>query len=184
MRDFRRSGPVILMRLTDYEATLLESLVEQFCGLLEADAEVPDAGDSFARWQSELSADEPLDRSDPVIVRLFPDAYPEDPIGSAEFRRLTQARQRTERLGQAEIVMSALRDCDAGKHPVQVRLIDLQGWLKTLTAVRLSLAVRLGINTSEDAEDLDQLPETDPKAYVYRVYEWVAYLTENLIGLA
>ena len=80
--------------------------------------------------------------------------------------------------------MSALRDCDAGKHPVQVRLIDLQGWLKTLTAVRLSLAVRLGINTSEDAEDLDQLPETDPKAYVYRVYEWVAYLTENLIGLA
>ena len=38
MRDFRRQGPVINMRLTDYEATLLESLVEQFCGLLEADA--------------------------------------------------------------------------------------------------------------------------------------------------
>ena len=57
-------------------------------------------------------------------------------------------------------------------------------WLKTLTAVRLSLAVRLGIRTSEDAEELDELPETDPKAYVFRVYEWVAYLTENLLALA
>ena len=37
MRDFKRSGPSILMRLTDYEATLLESLVEQYAGLLEAD---------------------------------------------------------------------------------------------------------------------------------------------------
>lgn len=184
MRDFRRSGPVIRMRLTDYEATLLESLVEQFCGLIEADAEAPDHADSFARWQQELNADEPLDRSDPVIVRLFPDAYPEDPIGSAEFRRLTQGRQRTERLSQAEVVLSALRDCEAGKHPVQVRLIDLPSWLKTFTAVRLSLAVRLGINTSEDADELDQLPDTDPKAYLYRVYEWIAYLTESLLALA
>lgn len=184
MRDFRRQGPVINIRLTDYEATLLESLVEQFCGLLEADAEAVDHADPFARWQAELDGGEPLDRTDPVIVRLFPDAYPEDPIGSDEFRRLTQSRQRTERLDQAEIVMSALRDSDAGKHPVQVRLIDLPSWLKTLTAVRLSLAVRLGIRTSEDAEELDELPETDPKAYVFRVYEWVAYLTENLLALA
>ncbi|MFZ0531418.1 MAG: DUF2017 family protein [Propionicimonas sp.] len=184
MRDFRRSGPTIRMRLTDYEATLLESLVEQFCGLLEADSEYADSTDPFARWQSELDATEPLDRSDPVIVRLFPDAYPDDPQGSAEFRRLTQGRQRSQRLDQAEVVLSALRDSEGGKHPVQVRVIELDNWLKTLTAVRLSLAVRLGINTSEDAGDLDQLPDDDPKAYMYRVYEWVAYLTENLLALA
>ncbi len=27
------------------------------------------------------------------------------------------------------------------------------------------------------------LPEDDPRSYVYRVYEWIAYLTENLLGL-
>ncbi len=183
MREFKRSGPVILMRLTDYEATLLESLVEQFAGLLEADDQPVDGGDSFARWQAELSGSAGLDHSDPVISRLFPDAYADDADASAEFRRLTQARQRTDRLGEAEVVMSALRDSEAGAHPVQVRVIELDAWLKTLTAVRLSLAVRLGIETTADADELDALPEDDPRSYIYRVYEWIAYLTENLIGL-
>ena len=183
MRGFRRSGPTISMKLTDYEATLLESLVEQFAGLLEADGEpaVPEEG--FERWQAELDEPEPLDRSDPVIRRLFPDAYAEDAGASDEFRRLTQARQRADRLGQAEVVLSALRDSEAGKHPVQVRVIELDTWLKTLTAVRLSLAVRLGIRTSDDADDLDALGEDDPRSYIYRVYEWIAYLSESLLGL-
>ena len=183
MRRFKRSGPTIMMRLTDYEATLLESLVEQYAGLLEADEPQPDAGDSFARWQAELSGIDPLDHTDPVVNRLFPDAYPQDAAASGEFRRLTQARQRSTRLGEAEVVMSALRDCNAGKNPVQVRVFELDSWLKTLTGVRLSLAVRLGISTPEDAEELDALPEDEPRSYVYRVYEWIAYLTENLLGL-
>lgn len=183
MRDFRRSGPTIQMKLTDYEATLLESLVEQFAGLLEAEEPQPDSGDSFDRWQAELAGDDSLDRSDPVIERLFPDAYPADQAASEEFRRLTQARQRADRLTQAEVVLSALRDSDAGKHPVQVRVVELDTWLKTLTAVRLSLAARLGITTPADAEELDDLPEDDPRSYIYRVYEWIAYLAENLLGL-
>nr|WP_300143496.1 DUF2017 family protein [Propionicimonas sp.] len=183
MRDFRRSGPSILMRLTDYEATLLESLVEQLAGLLEGEGEPPAEDDSFARWQAELSGSDLLDRSDPVIGRLFPDAYAGDAQASEEFRRLTQAKQRGDRLGQAEVVLSALRDSDAGKHPVQVRVIELDTWLKTLTALRLSLAVRLGIETPADAEELDALGEDDPRSYIYRVYEWIAYLSENLLGL-
>lgn len=183
MKRFRRSGPVISMKLGDYEATLLESLVEQFAGLLEADVGPAADGDPFVRWQAELSGDDPLDHSDPVINRLFPDAYAGDAEASAEFRRLTQARQRLERLEAAEVVLSALRDSDAGRHPVQVRVIELDTWLRTLTAVRLSLAVRLGIETADDAEELDQLPEDDPRSYLYRIYEWIAFLTESLLGL-
>lgn len=183
MRDFKRVGSVIRVRLSDYETALLESLVDQLSGLLEADSAESDSNDPFERWQAELDGSEPLDRSDPVITRLFPDAYPTDPAASIEFRRLTQNRQRTDRQRQAEVVMSALADSEGGKRPVQVRLIDLDDWLKTLTALRLSLAVRLGISTSEDAEALEGLPEDDPREFIYRVYEWIAYLSENLIGL-
>jgi hypothetical protein len=184
MRDFKRSGSMIRMRLTDYESALLESLVDQFLGLLEADESVAASSDPFVRWQAEMESDEPLDRSDPVITRLFPDAHPDNPIASAEFRRLTQSKQLADRQRQAEAVLSALADSEAGKHPVQVRLIDLDDWLKTLTAVRLSLAVRLGIQTADDIEELEALPEEDPRAYIYRVYEWLAYLSENLISLS
>jgi hypothetical protein len=184
MRDFKRDGSMIRMRLTDYEAALLESLIDQLLGLLEADSAEPPSGDSFDRWQAEMDNAEPLDRSDPVILRLFPDAYADDPVASAEFRRLTQSKQRGDRQRQAEVVMSALADCEAGKHPVQVRLIDLDDWLKLLTAVRLSLAVRLEIQTAEDAEELEALPEDDPRSFIYRVYEWIAYLSENLVSLS
>lgn len=182
-RGFKRTGSLIRMRLTDYEVGLLASLVEQFAELIEADAAEPQTSDPFELWQAELATSEPLDRTDPVISRLFPDAYPQDPVASAEFRRLTQTRQRNDRRDQAEVVLAALAESDSGERPVQVPLAELDAWLKTLTALRLSLASRLGIQTADDVEDVERLGEDDPRSYVYRVYEWLAYLTESLISL-
>lgn len=184
MSDVVRKGPVIKLRLTEYEATLLESLFDQLSGLLAGDAEPVVADDPFERWQAEFSESEPLDRSDPVIERLFPQAYPDDSAASAEFRRFTQARQRQARVDQAELVMDALRATDGGRHPVQVRVVELDQWLKALTALRLSLAVRLGIETAEDAEALEAVDDSDPRGYTYRVYEWLGYLTEALLAHA
>ncbi len=184
MSDITRKGPVIKLRLTEYEATLLESLLDQLTGLLEGDAQPVVADDPFERWQAEFSDAEPLDRSDPVIERLFPQAYRDDPAASAEFRRFTETRQRQARVDQAELVMDALRASEGGRRAVQVRVVELDQWLKALTALRLSLAVRLGIEKAEDAEALDALDETDPRGYTYRVYEWLGYLTEGLLAHA
>ena len=182
MRPFVRKGAVIRLKLTEYEATLLESLLDQLSTMLEGDREpVPD-GDPFARWQAEFSETGQLDHTDPVIGRLFPDAYPQDPAATAEFRRFTQARQRQDRIEHAETVMSALRDSEGGRKPVEVRVIEIDAWLKALTALRLSLAVRLGIERAQDADELDQLSEDDPRSYVYRVYEWLGYLSEGLLS--
>jgi len=182
VRDFTRKGPMIRVRISEYEATLLESLLDQLSTLLGAE-DVPEAGeDPFARWQAEFSETGRLDHSDPVIGRLFPAAYTDDPAASAEFSRFTQARQRQDRIDHAELVMSALRDSDGGHKPVQVRVVEIDQWLKALTAVRLSLAVRLGIERPEDADELDALGEDDPRSYVYRVYEWVGYLSEGLLS--
>lgn len=182
-REFKRTGSLIRVRFADYQAGLLTSLVEQFVELIEAEAAEPETSDPFELWQAELTTSEPLDRTDPVITRLFPDAYPDDPAASAEFRRLTQTRQRNNRRDQAEVVLAALEESDGGARPVQVPLSDLDAWLKTLTALRLSLASRLGIRTADDAEELEALDDHDPRNYVYRLYEWLGYLTESLIAL-
>ncbi len=181
MKDFTRKGPVIRVRMTEYEATLLESLLDQFSTLMDDDTQQPVGDDPFERWQAEFTETGQLDDSDPVIRRLFPDAYPDDPAAAAEFRRFTQARQRRQRVEQAEVVMTALRDSEGGRHPVQVRVKEIDEWLKVLGALRLSLAARLGIETLEDAERLDALAEDDPRSYIYRVYEWLGYLTEKLL---
>ena len=44
------------------------------------------------------------------------------------------------------------------------------------------MAVRLGIERPEDADELDQLGEDDPRSYIYRVYEWIGYLSEGLLS--
>ena len=182
-REFKRTGSLIRMRLSDYEAGLLASLVEQLVELIEADSAEPASSDPFELWQAELAASEPLDRSDPVITRLFPDAYPHDPIASAEFRRLTQTRQRNDRRDQADVVLRALEECEGGARPVQVQLADLDAWLKTLTALRLSLASRLGIRTADDVDDVEELGDDDPRSFVFQLYEWLAYLTESLLSM-
>ncbi|MFZ1282578.1 MAG: DUF2017 family protein [Propionicimonas sp.] len=184
MRRFSRRGPLIKVRLTEYETSLLEQLIDDFASLLGGDE--PQAivdVDPFVRWQAEFDAPE-LDSADPVITRLFPDAYPQDAEASQEFRRFTQARQRDDRLEQAELAMSALRDTDGGRHPLQVRAIEVDQWLKLLTALRLALAARLGIERPQDADALDALPEEDPRSLIYRIYEWLAFLSEGILGQA
>ncbi len=183
MREFRRKGSQILIRLSEFEVALLESLVDQLSELLHAEDTALAGADEFQRWQAELATGDELDRSDPVIRRLFPDAYPHDAEASAEFRRFTQTQQRHERIEHAEVVATNLADSEAGTKPVSLRVVDSDAWLKTLTAVRLSLAVRLGIEHADDLEELRELPESDPRALLYEVYEWLAYLSERLLSL-
>ena len=45
-------------------------------------------------------------------------------------------------------------------------------WMRSLTDVRLALATRLGVE--QDDEDLWMaLPDDDPRAHVYDIYQWV-----------
>jgi len=175
----KRRGRVELSVDAD-ESAMLVSLVEQVAGLLEGDARPP-SDDPFALWQAEFAAPVVLDRDDPVIVRLFPDAYPDDEVASDEFRRLTQSRQRSERLSNAGVVLAALKAGVDGK-PVVVESGDLSAWLKTLTSVRLSLGVRLGIESDADLARAQSWGPQDPRSFAYRVYEWISYIQEELLS--
>ena len=116
-----------------------------------------------------------------MIQRLFPDAYADDRVAAEEFHRYTADEQRRGRLAAAHLVLADLAATHAGRRPVTVASGHVDAWLKTVNSVRLSLAVRLGIEAEDDHEELERLPADDPRAYVLELYDWLGFVLESLL---
>jgi hypothetical protein len=114
---------------------------------------------------------------DPVLARLLPDAYSDDPQASAEFRRYTEESLRSSKINSAQAVLASL---PAGGGDVVLSEPECQQWLRSLNDVRLALGVRLGI-TEEDEDLTENLSVNDPRSAYIWVYQWLAYLQDSLI---
>jgi hypothetical protein len=114
---------------------------------------------------------------DPVLARLLPDAYADDPDASAEFRRYTEETLRAGKINSAKAVLASL---PAGGGDVVLSEPECQHWLKALNDVRLALGVRLGI-TDEEQDLTENLAASDPRSAYIWVYQWLAYLQDSLI---
>jgi hypothetical protein len=114
---------------------------------------------------------------DPVLARLLPDAYSDDPNASAEFRRYTEETLRAGKINSAKAVLASL---PAGGGDVVLSEPECQHWLKALNDVRLALGVRLGI-TDEEQDLTENLAASDPRSAYIWVYQWLAYLQDSLI---
>ncbi|SEI16161.1 MULTISPECIES: DUF2017 domain-containing protein [unclassified Leifsonia] len=115
--------------------------------------------------------------TDPALRRLLPDAYPDDPEASAEFRRFTAAGLADRKERNARVLMDSL--AAPSDHAVRVVLDEDQAsaWLRTITDVRLVLASRLGIH-----EDGDEGHIHDEESAMQRaVYDWLAGVQELLV---
>ena len=189
MKKFSRRRGLISTSLSAYEVQLLTSLVGQLVELV-SDGEPDDFGareatsDPFERLVRDLQAepDAPEVSDDPVLRRLFPNAYPHDATASSDFRRFTERDLRGKKVDDARVV---LRDLDAtagGSRDLRVDPADAEAWLRTLTSVRLAVATRLGITDAESAEELTELPDDDPRAYMMSVYDWLGFAQETLIA--
>ncbi len=127
---------------------------------------------------------------DPVLKRLLPDAYRDDADDAAEFRRYTEQSLSSAKVANAEALISSLIDGGlsfdeselAPTKQVEVELDPdaVQAWLRSLTDIRLSLAVRLGI---ENEEDLVLVAASDDEAMaaMSEIYDWLGYVQESLI---
>jgi len=160
------------------QAGVIRYLVSQVAELVSADSTAADAGIDSGDLEAQLglsSHDQPPD--DPVLARLLPDGYSDDPEASAEFRRYTEETLRSGKISSAQTVLSSLPP-EGG----QVRLSEpeCQQWLKALNDVRLALSVRLGI-TDENEDMSERLAADDPRAAYVWVYQWLAYLQESLV---
>lgn len=181
MRAFERRGEHLEAHLEEFEVALLASLCEQLQQLLGG-AEMPDLRglDPFQRLIAEHGSSVELDRDDPLIRRLFPDAYG-DGARDQEFRRYTQDESRRSRVADAAIVLADLEATREGSEPLRVPLGHVDAWLKTINSLRLSLAVRLGIVDEASLNALGRLPARDPRTHLVDIYDWMGFVLESLL---
>ena len=184
----RRSGRVIAT-FTGFEADLLRSLASQMVELLRNERAEPAAvtADPFERMVAELSGPTTVPE-DPVLARLFPTAYPDDPDAAADFRRFTEGALRDGKAAAAGLVIDTLEE--AGLPPelteeglvidVELEADEAETWMRAFTDIRLALATRLGVE-ADDEDYWLSLPDDDPRAHVFDIYQWVGYLQETLV---
>lgn len=128
---------------------------------------------------------------DPVLQRLLPDAYRDDPEDAAEFRRFTEQSLSASKVRNAEMMIGSLVDGGLSfddddlesTRQIEVELdpAAVQAWLRSLTDIRLSLAIRLGIETDED---IMLIGESDDEATIAmgEIYDWLGYVQESLVS--
>jgi hypothetical protein len=164
------------------QAGVIRSLVSQIAELVSADstaaelAETGEGGDDALEVELGLSTHVELP-DDPVLARLLPDGYSDDPQASAEFRRYTEETLRTAKVASAQTVLASL---PSGGGEVRLSEMECQQWLRALNDVRLALSVRLGI-TDENEDLSEHLAADDPRSAYVWVYQWLAYLQDSLI---
>lgn len=160
------SARLVVLEISRIEVAHLSALVTQFQELLQ------ESGDSH-----------PAD--DPAIARLVPDAYSDDAAASQEFRDVTQDDLIARRIDDAGVLLSTLGAVELvppDAAPEDLRYSEVvsvtidsdesRSWMRTLAAVRLVLAERLGIRT-EDDHGVD-----DPR---FGIYDWLGYRLDGLV---
>lgn len=180
---------MITTQLSGYEVELLVSLVKQLVELV-SDGEpagfsaAPESADPFERLvrDLEIDPDEPEISDDPVLRRLFPNAYPHDAQASSDFRRYTERDLKTKKVVDAQLVLDRLAETELGAQTLRIPPAEADAWLRTLTSVRLAVAARLDISDAESADRLAELPDDDPRGFMVSVYDWLGFAQETLIS--
>lgn len=154
----------LVMSITRIEALHLSQMTEQFRDLLEATTDAS---------------------SDDAVARLVPEGYLDDDTAAREFRRLTERELLDRRHADAETVLGILRPTlpatpvAAGDPELTEEIVvhasadDVNALLRTLSAIRLVLATRLGIQADDDHDS------TDPR---FGIYDWLGYRLDSLIA--
>jgi hypothetical protein len=191
MGGFRATSSGATARFGAAQATIIRDLVGQIAELISDDATTtgPQAGAGETGWPDEGPAgpddlakmigltDNTTLPDDPVLARLLPDAYRDDPEASGEFRRYTEQGLRSGKIAAARTVLATLPPKGG-----RVRLSEPEGqaWLRALNDVRLALGVHLEVTDDFD-ERSDEIGPDDPRSAYVEVYHWLAFLQESLV---
>jgi hypothetical protein len=191
MGGFRATSSGATARFGAAQATIIRDLVGQIAELISEDRTVagPQAGAGETGWPEEGPVgpddlakmigvtDNTTLPDDPVLARLLPDGYRDDPEASGEFRRYTEQGLRSGKIAAAKTVLATLPP-KGGR--VRLAEPEAQAWLRALNDVRLALGVHLEV--TDDFDDrADEIGPEDPRSPYIEVYHWLAFLQESLV---
>lgn len=115
------------------------------------------------------SADDVLSYTDPVVRRLLPEAYPDDPDAAAEYAGATRSRLAESKSEAARLLVADLESAPGGV----VHLDDAAAvrWLTALGDLRIALAERVGVD------------EVQRSVYTPQgmLYAWLTWLQGSLV---
>ncbi|MDI1460564.1 DUF2017 domain-containing protein [Catellatospora sp. KI3] len=161
MTMFRRVGGECVADFREDEVRVLRKVAEEVVGLLT----------------------EGFERDDPVVERLFPDVYPDQPRDSAEFRRFTEGDLKTAKIDQAAAVLAALPE--DGRGEVRLDPEAAECWLRAINDARLALGIRLELTDDTIVEyELEEALAVDAssaRVFQLSVYSYLGYLQESLL---
>ena len=143
----------LVLEFDEDEAGLIRQLTQEMRTLLEA--EVP--------------------REDPVVARLFPEAY-EDPEDERKYQEMTGGELRRDKLRALEDIEQTLGPSGAAR--VGLTPDAASAWLAWMNDVRLAVGTRLGV--SEETMETDPDPES-PEAPAYSVLHWLGWIQASII---
>lgn len=158
---FRRQGSHCVASFAQDEVRVLRKVAGEVVGLLT---------DGF-------------DHDDPVVDRLFPAIYPDEPAESEEVRRYTEGDLKTAKIDQAGAILAGLPAQGSGD--VALDAEEAEAWLRAINDARLAMGIRLEITADTDlGEELDDAVLHDPtstRVFQLSVYAYLGYLQESLL---
>ena len=111
------------------------------------------------------------DPKDPVLQRLFPNAFADDEEASTEFREIVHDDLLEQRLAAIDTMERTLRSDRLSED-------ELIAWLAALNDARLVLGVRLAVTEEATPADFAGDPETES---AFELYRYLSFLQEYVV---
>ena len=172
--EIKADGEQIVIHIETIEVKVLGDLANQLLDITAPNSEVVENEDPLAALIGiDSQAAKP---TDPILTRLFPDAYPDDPDASMEFRRFTERSLRDTNVTRAKRVLADLE----GRTKLTLNSDQWQQWVGFLNSLRLALGTRLEIDQESWNEERS---ESDPLYQLHELYDWLTWMQETLISI-
>ena len=172
--EINPDGEDIVILIEPFEAKILSDLAHQLLVITSPNSEVVANEDPLAALIGiDSQAEKP---TDPISNRLFPDAYPDDPEASMEFRRFTERSLRETNVNRAKSVLADLE----GQSTLTLHADQWKEWVGFLNSLRLTLGTRLEVEQDTWTQERS---ESDPLYQIFELYNWLTWMQESLISI-
>ena len=172
--EINPDGENVVILIEPFEAKILSDLAHQLLDITAPNSEVVANEDPLAALIGiDSQAEKP---TDPISTRHFPDAYPDDPEASMEFRRFTERSLRETNVNRAKSVLADLE----GQSTLTLHADQWKEWVGFLNSLRLALGTRLEVEQDTWTQERS---ESDPLYQIFELYNWLTWMQESLISI-